>query len=193
MRKCTILLLSLGLFSAFFSEDSLAAVEADCGPLIFSAESWAAGGTNSQVAVQIAFNKSRGEAGHFSLTDGHLDAYDPVLFPEVEALLNRGQRGIFAPIPKFIMDGFQFDNILDDHARYRRFPTERKDAIYLIMLENGEVFVILRSFDDTVLPVEDLRCYVDQFIDPGFYMTGVMPEVNGTTIISFVVKIVSVN
>lgn len=182
-----VVLLLVCIFS--FGEASSAVTPKECQHLILQTESWASEGRSA--AVQVAFNKSSGKEGHLSLTDGYLSFYNPEDVPEVEALLKRGQSGVFQPLPKFVMDRFEFENASSSHTGDRSFLTERKDEIFLALLSNGEVFIILRSSGNTVLPVSNLQCFVGGFFDPGYYMTGFIHEENSTTLISLVVRNVS--
>ena len=170
----------------FISEAAFAIASKDCQYLIQQTESWAS--EDKVAAVQVTFNNSSGNEGHVSLTDGYLSLYTPEDEPGIEELPKRGHSGVFQALPKFVMDRFEFENVSSNHSDDHNFPTERKNEIFLILLNNGEVFVISKNLGNTVLPVTNLQCFTGGFFDPGYYMTGFINEKDSTTLVSFVVR-----
>lgn len=137
------------------------------------------------VAFQLASNKSRGDLGHFSLAEGYLTEYDKVKgnysapynwFPDGKAM--------WQPIPYYIMSGFNFED-MNSVTNGQTFPTGRKDRVTLHITENGRVSLMLNSWNNGILTLENMSCYIDSY---GYYMIGTMAENNGTGLITLVFR-----
>ena len=173
----------------FFSKAAFAVTTKECDYFIQQTESWVTQG--KATAIQMTFNSFSGNEGHVSLADGYLNLYDPKIAPEIEGLLNRGQSGLFQAVPKFVMGNFDFKNSHSSHSEKNVFSMELKDEIHLVLLNNGEVFVVPINSGNAVLPVTNLQCFSGGFFDPGYYMTGFIDDKNGATLVSFIIRNVS--
>lgn len=173
----------------FFSEGVFAVASKNCQELIRQTESWISAGQSA--AVQVAFNYSNQNESHLSFTGGSLNYYNPEAEPEIEGLLKRDQTGVFQSLPKFTMGLFEFEDANSSYSSGQKLLAERKDDIYLVLLSEGEAFVILRGLNKTIFTVTTLQCFSGGFFDPGYYVTGFIEEENGTTLVSLVVRNVS--
>ena len=178
--------ISLLLCVLVFGRASFAVTQKEYSHLISQTESWVANG--KLTAIQVTFNTLNGDQGNFSLADGYLRFYNPDDVPEIEGLLSRGQTGAFQSLQQSVMEEFEFGNASVDHSHHSSFPTARKDEFFLILLRSGEVFIVRRTENIAVLPVENLQCDTGGFFEPGYYMTGFIHEKNATTLVSFVIR-----
>ena len=130
------------------------------------------------IVFQISSNKSRDRSGHFSLGEG-------LLYEETGNSIWTSA----APIAMYVMQGFKdHEDIFGGEFgsdRGSQFGTARRDEVILRLYRNGQVELTLVTWGNTRLNLEDSRCYSNRF---GYYMNGIMEEVNGTRTIGLVMR-----
>ncbi len=160
------------------------AIPAQCREIARNLVNYVDGPTGRMIAFQFASNKSRDGNGHFSITDGYLVDFQPRNSPDVAPFFPTRGRGIWQPVPFYVMDSFK-ESVPGSRSRRSDFPTTRRDGVLLHLSEYGNVTLVLQSWSNTVLTLENQHCYSDSF---GYYITGLMKEVNGTSAVSLVLR-----
>ena len=138
------------------------------------------------VAFQLASNKSRSQSGHFSITHGYLTNFNPRIQTGLVRFFPRNIRSIFQPVPIFVMGSLDDNNSRGSSLnRAGRFPDKRRDEVLVNLTENGDVTLVLRSWGNTVLTMRNKSCFSDAY---GYYINGIVNEVNGTRAVSLVMR-----